>query len=58
MARPVVTADLVEGRIKGEIAREYEGSRRWVITHVRQFLAEDEVVTGSSRTRSEWPWAP
>jgi transposase InsO family protein len=42
MARLVVTAVLVEGRSKSEVAREYGVSRRWVITLVARFLAEGE----------------
>lgn len=42
MARLVVTAVLVEGRSKSEVAREYGVSRRWVITLVQRFLAEGE----------------
>ncbi len=42
MARLVVTAVLVEGRAKSEVAREYGVSRRWVITLVQRYLAEGE----------------
>lgn len=42
MARLVVTAVLVEGRTKTEVARDYGLSRRWVITLVQRFLAEGE----------------
>ncbi len=42
MAQLVVTAVLVEGRSKAEVAREYGVSRRWVITLVQRFLAEGE----------------
>lgn len=42
MAKLVVTAVLVEGRSKSEVAREYGVSRRWVITLVQRFLAEGE----------------
>ncbi len=42
MARLVVTAVLVEGRPKSEVACEYGVSRRWVITLVRRYLAEGE----------------
>ena len=38
----VVTAVLVEGRRKSEVARDYGVSRRWVITLVQRFLAEGE----------------
>src|SRR5271170_6625685 len=40
MAQLVVTAVLVEGRSKSEVAREYGVSRRWVITLVQRYLAE------------------
>jgi transposase len=40
MARLVVTAVLVEGRPKAEVARDYGVSRRWVVTLVQRFLAE------------------
>lgn len=49
MAQLVVTAVLVEGRSKSEVAREYGVSRRWVITLVQRFLAEGE--TGWRRAR-------
>lgn len=42
MAQLVVTAVLVEGRSKAEVARTYGVSRRWVITLVARFLAEGE----------------
>jgi len=42
MAQLVVTAVLVEGRSKSEVARTYGISRRWVITLVQRFLAEGE----------------
>jgi transposase len=42
MARLVVTAVVVEGRSKSEVARSYGVSRRWVITLVQRFLAEGE----------------
>jgi hypothetical protein len=38
MAQLVVTAVLVEGRSKSEVAREYGVSRQWVITLVQRFL--------------------
>ena len=43
MPQLVVTAVLVEGRSKSEVARQYGVSRRWVITLVQRFLAEGEV---------------
>ena len=42
MAQLVVTAVLVEGRAKSEVARTYRVSRRWVITLVQRFLADGE----------------
>jgi transposase InsO family protein len=42
MAQLVVTAVLVEGRSKSEVARTYGVSRRWVITVVARFLTEGE----------------
>ena len=42
MANLVVTAVLVEGRTKSEVAREYGVSRRWVITLVSRYLAEGD----------------
>ncbi|MGI8625759.1 MAG: helix-turn-helix domain-containing protein, partial [Geodermatophilaceae bacterium] len=42
MPQLVVTAVLVEGRSKGEVAREYGMSRRWVITLVQRYLAEGD----------------
>jgi hypothetical protein len=40
MPQLVVTAVLVEGRAKSEVARDYGLSRRWVITLVQRYLAE------------------
>jgi transposase InsO family protein len=42
MPQLVVTAVLVEGRSKSEVARDYGVSRRWVVTLVQRFLAEGE----------------
>ncbi len=42
MARLIVTAVLVEGRSKSEVARDYGVSRRWVITLVARYLAEGD----------------
>ncbi|MDT4926226.1 MAG: hypothetical protein QOG01_3939 [Pseudonocardiales bacterium] len=59
MPQLVVTAVLVEGRSKSEVAREYGVSRRWVITLVQRYLAEGDVglaprsrrpLTGPQRT--------
>jgi transposase InsO family protein len=54
MAQLVVTAVLVEGRSRSEVAREYGVSRRWVITLVQRFLAEGEpgLAPRSRRPRS------
>jgi len=42
MPQLVVTAVLVEGRTKSEVARDYGVSRRWVITLVQRYLAEGD----------------
>lgn len=42
MAQLVVTAVLVEGRSKSEVARQYGVSRRWVITLVQRYQAEGD----------------
>ena len=42
MPQLMVTAVLVEGRSKSEVAREYGVSRRWVITLVQRYLAEGQ----------------
>jgi transposase InsO family protein len=42
MAELVVTAVVFEGRSKSEVARDYNLSRRWVITLVQRYLAEGE----------------
>ncbi|SDI83936.1 Transposase [Frankineae bacterium MT45] len=42
LARVVVTAVLVEGRPKAEVARDYHVSRRWVQTLVARYLNEGE----------------
>jgi transposase InsO family protein len=42
MPQLVVTAVLVEGRSKSEVAREYGVSRRWVITLVQRYLVEGQ----------------
>jgi transposase InsO family protein len=42
MEQLVVTAVLVEGRTKSEVARDYGVSRRWVITLVGRYLAQGE----------------
>ncbi len=52
MAQLVVTAVLVEGRSKSEVARQYGVSRRWVITLVQRYLAEGD---GGLEPRSRRP---
>src|SRR3954449_1617900 len=42
MPQLVVTAVLVEGRSKSEVAKQYGVSRRWVITLVQRYLAEGD----------------
>src|SRR3954470_22705618 len=42
MPQLVVTAVLVEGRSKSEVARQYGVSRRWVITLVQRYLDEGD----------------
>jgi transposase InsO family protein len=42
LARLVVTAVLVEGRAKSEVARDYDVSRQWVHELVKRFLAEGD----------------
>jgi transposase InsO family protein len=44
MARVVITAVVLEGRSKSEVARDYGVSRRWVQILVGRFLAEGEVA--------------
>jgi transposase InsO family protein len=52
MSQLVVTAVLVEGRSKSEVARDYGVSRRWVITLVQRYLAEGDA---SLQPRSRRP---
>jgi transposase len=42
MPQLIVAAAVVERRSKSEVARQYGGSRRWVITLVQRYLAEGE----------------
>jgi transposase len=42
MPQLVVTAVLVEGRTKTDVARDYGVSRRWVVTLVQRYLAEGD----------------
>lgn len=51
MPQLVVTAVLVEGRSKSEVARDYGVSRRWVITLVQRYLAEGAVGLQSRSRR-------
>ena len=51
MAELVVTAVLVEGRSKSEVARDYGVSRRWVITLVQRFVAEGAAGLGARSRR-------
>jgi transposase InsO family protein len=44
MAELVVTAVVVQGRSKSEVARDYNLSRRWVITLVQRYEAEGEAA--------------
>ena len=56
MPQLVVTAVLVEGRSKSEVARTYGVSRRWVITLVQRYLAEgDEGLAPRSRRPGSSP---
>ena len=52
MPQLIVTAVLVEGRSKSEVARQYGVSRRWVITLVQRYLAEGD---GGLHPRSRRP---
>jgi transposase InsO family protein len=44
MARVVITAVVLEGRSKSEVARDYGVSRRWVQTLVARYQAEGEAA--------------
>ena len=44
MARVVITAVVVEGRSKSEVARDYGVSRQWVRVLVKRYLAEGETA--------------
>lgn len=44
MARVVITAVVLEGRSKSEVARDYGVSRRWVQTLVARYRAEGEAA--------------
>ena len=44
MAELVVTAVVFEGRSKSAVARDYNLSRRWVITLVQRYLAEGDAA--------------
>src|SRR6185437_16863077 len=51
MSQLIVTAVLVEGRSKSEVARRYGVSRRWVITLVQRYLAEGDIGLQSRSRR-------
>src|SRR4051794_36334403 len=51
MAELVVTAVVFEGRPKAEVARDYNLSRRWVITLVQRYLAEGDAALAPRSTR-------
>jgi transposase len=53
MPQLVVTAVLVEGRSKSEVAREYRVSRRWVITLVQRYLAAEPSPCSGTIRRAE-----
>src|SRR5690348_10179730 len=44
MARVVITAVVLEGRSKSEVARDYGLSRRWVQTLVARYASEGEAA--------------
>ena len=44
MARVVITAVVLEGRSKSEVARDYGVSRRWVQNLVARYLAEGDAA--------------
>ncbi len=44
MARVVITAVVLEGRSKSEIARDYGASRRWVQTLLARYLVEGDAA--------------
>ena len=46
MARVVITAVVLEGRSKSEVARDYGVSRRWVEVLVARYLAEGGAASG------------
>lgn len=52
MPQLVVTAVLIEGRNKSEVARDYGVSRRWVVTLVQRYTADGEA---GLRPRSRRP---
>ncbi|HEV7649568.1 MAG TPA: IS481 family transposase [Actinophytocola sp.] len=55
MARVVITAVVLEGRSKSEVARDYGVSRRWVQVLVARYLAEGEAAF---EPRSRRPHSP
>src|SRR5262249_51438259 len=57
-ARLIITAVVVEGRSKSEVARDYQVSRYWVQQLVRRYAAEGEVAfTPRSRAPHRSPQA-
>lgn len=44
MARVVITAVVVQGRTKSEVARDYGVSRVWVQKLVKRYLAEGDAA--------------
>jgi transposase InsO family protein len=58
MARLIITAVVVEGRSKSQVARDYEVSRYWVQQLVRRYAAEGEAAfTPRSRRPHSSPHA-
>ena len=51
MARVVITAVVLEGRSKSEVARDYGVSRRWVQNLVARYLVEGEAAFGPRSRR-------
>jgi transposase len=49
-ARLIITAVVLEGRSKSEVARDYDVSRYWFQQLVKRYLAEGE-ATYQSRSR-------
>ncbi|MBA3844753.1 MAG: helix-turn-helix domain-containing protein [Actinobacteria bacterium] len=51
----MVTAVLIEGRSKSEVARTYGVSRRWVITHVQRLVEGEPGLTPRPRRPQSSP---